>query len=78
MFNSFNQENTLCSFVHVRDDDIVEADSSFIMQLVLDSTLQNDRRVIILPSEAVVIVEDNDSMCSAVVYFVLLYYVHFI
>ena len=78
MFDSFNQDNPLCSFVHVRDDDIVETDGSLTLLLELGSTQLNNGQVRIMSPETVLTVEDNDSMCSAVdnaIHFVLLHYV---
>ena len=60
LFNEANQDVQLCTSVTTLGDSIVEAPTSFSLQLVLG--IENGQ-VNIDPSSLNVTVEDNDSMC---------------
>ena len=60
LFSEANQDVQLCTFVTTLGDSIVEAATSFSLQLVLG--IENER-VKIEPLSLNVTVEDNDSMC---------------
>jgi hypothetical protein len=59
VFNIANQNAQLCSVIVAMDDEIVEALTSFSLQLMLG--IDNDR-ISIEPSTLNVAVEDDDSM----------------
>lgn len=58
IFDSSNQDTQQCVFVDIADDSIVEASTSFSLQLV--PGIQNER-IIIQPQVTSVTVEDDDS-----------------